>query len=212
MERICTLARPELFSLESEKGRTYRGAKQEWYDEQRQCKGACGPATAAVLLAYLAQTRPALAPLYPSCGRSVDDFTGHMEQVWDSVTPGKRGCSLRLFTLGLEAFAGERQCPLHIRQLDIPRFRIMRPTLSQCIAFMRTALAADCPVAFLALSGGRVSRLENGEWVPIIALEERDGGQVICTILKDGRERNIDFCLWYQSSGAGGGLVFISKE
>ncbi len=46
----------------------------------------------------------------------------------------------------------------------------------------------------------------------IIAMEERPGGPAICTILDGGKERKIDFRLWYQTSHTGGGLLYIQTE
>lgn len=213
MEHKYILSWPELFTLELDNGKTSRGADQEWYSTEWQRKAGCGPTTAATLLAYLSHTRSELGALYPSGGQCKADFADLMEKVWEHVTPGRLGLnSLRLFTEGVASFAQERQCVLHTRELDIPRFRIARPTFSQCAAFLRTGLSADCPVAFLNFSSGKVPHLDSWHWVPIISMEERRSGQAICTILSGGREREIDFRLWYQTSRAGGGLLYIPKE
>ncbi len=213
MEQNYSLSRPELFTLILEEDRTCRGARQEWYSTEWQRRAGCGPTTAATLLAYLSQTRPELSALYPKHSQSQAEFIGLMEQVWAHVTPGKLGVnSLHKFTGGILSFAEERGCVLHTRELDIPRFRLARPTFSQCAAFLRTGLGADCPVAFLNFSRGKVPYLESWHWVPIIEMEQLSGGPLMCTILNEGRERKIDFRLWYQTSRTGGGLVYIPKE
>jgi len=212
LERKYALTRPELLFFELDRGKISRGADQEWYSTEWQRRAGCGPTTAATLLAYLSRTRPELCALYPSASRKKADFAAFMEMVWCHVTPGKLGLnSLRMFTEGVCSFACERQCVLHTRELDIPRLRIARPTFSQCAAFLRTGLTADCPVAFLNFSSGRVTHLDNWHWVPIINMEELPSGQTICTILNNGGERQIDFRLWYHTSRLGGGLLYIPR-
>lgn len=213
MERKYEVTRPELFTFNLKEGKTSRGADQEWYADEWQRKAGCGPTTAAMLLFYLSALRPELAPLYPSGSRDQADLLRLMEEVWEHVTPGKLGVnSLHLFSDGLRSFARERRCVLHIRELDIPRFHLARPSFSQCAAFLRTGLNADCPVAFLNFSSGLVPHLDSWHWVPVISVEERSGGQVLCTILDGGRERRVDFRLWYQTSRTGGGLIYIPAE
>lgn len=213
MEKQYVLSRPDLFDLETESGSICHGARQEWYPTEWQRKAGCGPLTAATILSYLSHTRPGLSVLYPSGSRSQAEFVGLMERVWEHMTPGRLGVnSLHMFTNGVASFAGARHCILHTRELDIPRFRLARPTFSQCVAFLRTGLSADCPVAFLNFSRGKVPYLESWHWVPVIAMEQQSSGPVICTILNDGKERKIDFRLWYQTSRTGGGLVYIPKE
>jgi hypothetical protein len=213
LEHKYALTQPELFTIKLDNGKTRRGGDQKWYSTDWQRKAGCGPTTAATMLAYLALTRPELRGLYPSGSRDKADFVEFMEKVWGYVTPGRKGLnSVRMFTSGVSSFAEERQCVLHTRELDIPRFRIARPSFSQCAAFLRTGLTADCPVAFLNFSHGEVTHLDSWHWVPIIAMEQRPSGQAICTILSDGREQLIDFRLWYHTSRLGGGLSYIPRE
>lgn len=213
MERKYEITRPEFFTVELGNGKTCRGADQEWYRDEWQRKAGCGPTTAATLLAYLSATRSEFSALYPSCSCCQADFLRFMEEVWEHVTPGKLGVnSLHLFSDGVRSLAKEHKCAVHVRELDIPRFHLARPSFSQCAAFLRTGLSADCPVAFLNFSRGLVPHLESWHWVTIIAMEERPGGQAICTILDGGVERKIDFRLWYQTSHTGGGLLYIQTE
>lgn len=213
MGETFQITRPELMTIELGEGKTCRGANQDWYGDDWQRRAGCGPTTASMLLYYLAATRPELHALYPSGSRDQKDFLALMEKVWGHVTPGKLGVnSLHMFTSGITSYARERQCTLHIRELDIPRFHLARPSFSQCAAFLRTGLSQDCPIAFLNFSHGLVPHLESWHWVPIITMEERHGGRVICTILDDGREREIDFRLWYQTSRTGGGLIYVTRE
>ena len=213
MADAYSVRRPEVLTVTEAGGKTYRGANQEWYPTEWQQRAGCGPTTAAMLLAYLAATRPELRELYPSGRMDKESFTAFMEEVWQFVTPGRRGLnSNHLFVSGVTDFARERGIDLPVRELDIPRLRIARPSYDQCAAFLRTGLNADCPVAFLNFSRGRVANLDSWHWVPILSLEERSNGQALCVILDGGRERIIDFRLWYQTSRGGGGLVYLPAE
>ena len=73
----------------------------------------------------------------------------------------------------------------------------------------RTALAADSPVAFLNLSHGLVKELDSWHWVTIVGLEQHGDGLMQTTILDGGREYAVDFRLWFQSTRAGGGLIYV---
>ena len=63
--------------------------------------------------------------------------------------------------LGSAAFAAQKGLTLPMRELDIPRLRLARPTMDQCAAFVRSALSADQPVAWLNLHSGAVEALVN---------------------------------------------------
>ena len=110
---------------------------------------------------------------------------------------------------GLESYAREKGLELPIRELDVPALKSARPTVGQCAAFLRTALAADSPVAFLNLSHGLVKELDSWHWVTIVGLEQHGDGLMQTTILDGGREYAVDFRLWFQSTRAGGGLIYV---
>ena len=135
-----------------------------------------------------------------------------MEELWQHVTPGKHGVNApRLFSKGLRSFGASKEVELPLRELDIPRFKLARPTVDQCAAFLRSALSADAPVAWLNLHHGEVEHLDDWHWVTIIALEERSDGTLLCTYLDSGRERTADFRLWFQTTKLGGGLVSVGE-
>ena len=94
-----------------------------------------------------------------------------------------------------------------MRELDIPRLRLARPTMDQCAAFVRSALSADQPVAWLNLHSGAVEALDDWHWVTIVALEERRDGTELCTVLDGGKEYTADLRLWFQTTRLGGGLA-----
>ena len=211
MERLYSITDPERLTIR-EGERVWRGADQEWYGEELQRKAGCGPTCASMLFSYLAATRPEWKDLYPSVSRERGDFLALMNEVWKHVTPGRMGVNTNyLFTKGVKSYGEEKGLKLPVRELDIPALRMARPTVDQCAAFLRTGLAADCPVAFLNLHAGEVEGLDSWHWVAIIALEEHSEGPLICTILDGGEELTVDFRLWFQTTTRGGGLVYLPK-
>ncbi len=211
VERTYSLTRPELLGV-IDGDKTWQGGDQEWFAEEWQRKAGCGPTTGAHLISYLAQTRHELQALYPSCSWEKADFVTLMEQVWGHITPGRHGVNtLHLFTKGMASFAGERGLDLPIRDLDIPRFKIARPTVDQCAAFLRSGLEQDCPVAWLNLHNGGVPGLDSWHWVTVVGLEEHSSGPILCTFLDGGKTVTADFRLWFQGTKAGGGLVYVPR-
>ena len=204
-----SLTRPEVLTLIGPGGETYRGGDQEWYPDLWQRRAGCGPTTAAALLAYLSQTRPALAPLRPLAGGTRTGFAQYMQALWSYVTPGARGLDKpESLVLGCRSFALSRGCRLEGEILKIPRRREDRPTPAACRDFLLRALDNDCPVAFLNYSNGSLPNLDSWHWVPLIALTE--GEEVLlCTVLDEGEEKVIDLALWLETTLLGGALASV---
>lgn len=204
-----SLTRPEVLTLIGPGGETYRGGDQEWYPDLWQRRAGCGPTTAAALLAYLSQTRPALAPLRPLAGGTRTGFAQYMQALWPYVTPGARGLDKpESLVLGCRSFALSRGCRLEGEILKIPRRREDRPTPAACQDFLLRALDNDCPVAFLNYSNGSLPNLDSWHWVPLIALTE--GEEVLlCTVLDEGEEKVIDLALWLETTLLGGALAAV---
>lgn len=204
-----SLTRPEVLTLIGPGGETYRGGDQEWYPDLWQRRAGCGPTTAAALLAYLSQTRPALAPLRPLAGGTRTGFAQYMQALWPYVTPGARGLDKpESLVLGCRSFALSRGCRLEGEILKIPRRREDRPTPAACRNFLLRALDNDCPVAFLNYSNGSLPNLDSWHWVPLIALTE--GEEVLlCTVLDEGAEKVIDLALWLETTLLGGALAAV---
>lgn len=204
-----SLTRPEVLTLIGPGGETYRGGDQEWYPDLWQRRAGCGPTTAAALLAYLSQTRPALAPLRPLAGGTRTGFAQYMQALWPYVTPGARGLDKpESLVLGCRSFALSRGCRLEGEILKIPRRREDRPTPAACRDFLLRALDNDCPVAFLNFSNGSLPNLDSWHWVPLIALTEGEG-VLLCTILDEGAEKVIDLALWQETTLLGGALAAV---
>lgn len=206
-----TLSQPELFRFEDLTGAPCLGLDQEWYRDAWQRRAGCGPTTASTLMAYLARTKPALASLAPEAPRTASGILPYMEAVWKHVTPTSMGLhTLALFIDGSRAFGQGQGVPLDCRSLSIPGAKEgARPSLEECGAFIREALEADCPVAFLNYSNGALSNLDSWHWVPLISLSRSRDGGCRCTALDAGKEHIIDFALWHQTSRLGGGLVSL---
>ena len=204
-----SLTRPEVLTLIGPRGETYRGGDQEWYPDLWQRRAGCGPTTAAALLAYLSQTRPALAPLRPLAGGTRTGFAQYMQALWPYVIPGSRGLDKpESLVLGCRSFALSRGCVLQGEVLKIPRRRENRPTPAACRDFLLRALDNDCPVAFLNYSNGSLPNLDSWHWVPLIALTE--GEEVLlCTVLDEGEEKVIDLALWLETTLLGGALAAV---
>ena len=204
-----SLTRPEVLTLIGPGGETYRGGDQEWYPDLWQRRAGCGPTTAAALLAYLSQTRPALAPLRPLAGGTRTGFAQYMQALWPYVTPGARGLDKpESLVLGCRSFALSRGCRLEGEILKIPRRREDRHTPAACRDFLLRALDNDCPVAFLNYSNGSLPNLDSWHWVPLIALTE--GEEVLlCTVLDEGEEKVIDLALWLETTLLGGALAAV---
>ena len=204
-----SLTRPEVLTLIGPGGETYRGGDQEWYPDLWQRRAGCGPTTAAALLAYLSQTRPALAPLRPLAGGTRTGFAQYMQALWPYVTPGARGLDKpESLVLGCRSFALSRGCRLEGEILKIPRRREDRPTPAACRDFLLRALDNDCPVAFLNYSNGSLPNLDSWHWVPLIALTE--GEEVLlCTVLDEGEEKVIDLALWLETTLLRGALAAV---
>ena len=211
MVRTYALTKPELLDVTDE-GETFHGGDQEWYPDDWQRKAGCGPTAASAMVSYLAQTRPACRPLYPSGSWEKADFLALMEEMWKHVTPGRKGVNtLHIFTKGITEFANEKRVSLPFRELDIPRFKIARPTVDQCAAFLKAGLEQDSPVAWLNLHNGGVSGLDSWHWVVVTALELHSEGPILCTYLDGGKVKTADFRLWFQSTKMGGGLVYLPE-
>lgn len=214
ISQTYTLTQPELLRFEDLTGKPCLGLDQEWFRDAWQRRAGCGPTTAATLMTYLARTKPSLSSLAPEVPRTASDILPYMEAVWQDVTPTPMGVNtLALFTDGSRTYGARQGISLACRSLSIPGLnQNKRPTLEHCISFIREALEADCPVAFLNYSNGALTNLDSWHWVPLIALTLGDPDSCHCTILDAGRKHVIDFALWHRTSRLGGGFVSLHPE
>lgn len=188
-------------------GRLWTGANSEWCGKAHSAAGV-----AATMTGYLVQSRPEMKPLFPSKSLQKYKIIELMEDYWTAMAPGRRGV-LSVFPLrrALALRGKEAGLDLALRELDVPMLRIARPTLDQCVGFIRAGLEADCPVAWLNLHSGRVRGLHGPQWLLITGMTLNGNGPISCTYLEHGRKKEMDFRLWFQSTWTGGGLLYIGR-
>ena len=92
MERTYSLIHPDLLTI-TEGERTWRGADQEWFGDEWQRKGRLQPTAAAMLVSYLAQTRPSLPAALSLRELGADGCDGPDGRAVAHVTPGEKGGS-----------------------------------------------------------------------------------------------------------------------
>lgn len=212
LKHTYSITHPELFII-TDGNHTWYGADQEWYPSKWQRNAGCGATTASHLLSYLAEVQSNWVSLYPAHSQDRAEYLSFMNILWNYVTPGRMGVNtLHKFTTGISNYATTKGIELSFCELNIPPMKVARPTEEQCATFLRSAMVADRPVAFLNLSSGDVKGLDSWHWVTIIAMEEALDS-ILCTALdSSGQKLTVDFHLWLQTSKLGGGLVYISAE
>jgi hypothetical protein len=218
----ASLAQPDLLLIHARgTGATTYGCDQEWYAEYWQRQAGCGPCTAATVLYYLSRRQPGHERLYTAASHDRTDFTHFMSEIWHYVTPGNMGVNeASILAEGVKDFAASHGIILQPHVLRIPRSHQSRPTFPDLVDFIRQGLAADCPVAFLNLSNGQLTNLDNWHWVTITRLDHpadavlpHDEGQpddVLVTIADSGDYKVINLSLWYRTTLLGGALVYFS--
>ncbi len=182
------------------------GGEQAWYTEKWQRKAGCGPTVGANMIWYLARTRPELAPLWPGAGTSRADLLRLMQTTWGYITPTAMGVNkVAILREGLERYGQDRGLALRTRVLEVPPLPCPRPNYETVKSFLVDAIGADRPVAFLNLSNGALTRLDNWHWVTLIAIDPM--GSAV-TMMDQGRLTEIDLELWLRTTNLGGGFVW----
>lgn len=209
-----SISHPEFLTIiDTQAYKSYFGGVQEWYSFEWGRRAGCGPTCAANLTAYLAFTRPELRALYS--GERIDrgTFLRHMDEIYSFVKPGPMGLHrVELFSEGVAAFAASRGVLLTphvfaVRGSHTPN----RPPVSALMEFVRDGLAADCPLAFLNLSRGRVNNLQNWHWISITSADI-ELNHLMARASDEGISREFNLRLWYLSTRMRGGLVYFTQE
>ena len=194
-----TLVKPELMNITNANGDTFVGGSQEWYEDKRHKKSGCGPVAASNLIWYIMRKHGV-----------EKDYVKLIREMYDYITPGIRGVDTSvIFTDGLLRFASENGMQIRPQVLEMPKKKCDRPNADTLVDFIITALHADSPVAFLVLSNGSVSSLENWHWVTIIAI---DPDTMVVEISDYGKNISADIAEWLETSMLGGSLVYIQYE
>lgn len=209
MTETYSLQQLDKINIVSEDGKMTFGPDQEWYPEERARISGCGPTSGALITAYLARTRPEkYGALYREATFGKADFVRHMQTLFRYLLPGPMGLnSLGLYREGMEAYLksiGVLMTPLMFPVHGIDYFE--RNRAEELCAFVRDALAEDQPIAFLALSRGKETALQNWHWITIVSAEISDEG-LYATASDEGIARRFDLMNWYRTTRLSGGLI-----
>ena len=190
---------PEFMNIKTEDGEVYIGGSQEWYEDKWHKKSGCGPVAASNIVWYIMRKHG-----------TTPDYLKLIREMYDFVTPTLRGVDTSgIFVNGLLGYAGKNNIIITPHVLDIPKRKRDRPDADMLREFIVKALNTDSPVAFLNLSNGTISDLENWHWVTIIAF---DPDTMITEISDHGKILSINISEWLESSMLGGSFVYIINE
>lgn len=204
----ASLSNLEYMHVLDEDGGVSYGCDQQWYGSVRQRMAGCGPTVATNILLYMSRAHGLALPLE---ARDKAGCIRLMEQVWRHVTPGYMGMHLpELLERGVLAFAREHGMALGSRLMEVPKKASIRPNLPEVTAFIREALRADNPVAFLNLCNGDIAELDEWHWVTLVALKPGDGA--FATIYDGRKSFDMDIGLWLATSKRGGGFVYFYRH
>jgi hypothetical protein len=204
---------PELLNISDEtSGFIAYGGDQEWYLKFWNRKAGCGPTTAANITAYLALTNPQYRNLYLPQTLYKQDFSQHMDVLFNYVTPGFGGVNhINKFIDGLQRYSESLLLPYKIHSFSVDgKDTSMRDVLA-LREFVKQGLKQDSPLAFLNLSNGKESILQSWHWITITCVVIEDS-KIIATASDEGELRVFDLQNWYMTTQMHGGLVYISAE
>ena len=211
MTDIYSLKHLDLIQIPTGGGTAF-GPNQEWYPEERARISGCGPTSGALITAYLARTRPErFGALYRERAFDKPAFVRHMQTMFQFLRPGPMGLnSLTLYQDGMAAYCADSGAALRPLLFSVAGVTYGRRADEDGLrAFVRSALNEDQPIAFLALSRGKESRLQNWHWITIVGAEE-DGDELIATASDEGIARRFDLIRWYRTTRLSGGLIRFS--
>jgi len=130
-----------------------------------------------------------------------------MQELWSLVTPGIMGVHLvGQFTKGVGVFLSKVPYAMTEHILKIPKAKKKRPSLATVVDFLVASFDADSPVAFLNLSKGSLTNLDEWHWVTLVAVEQ-EGERVYATLYDAALTWKIDLGLWLETTTRGGGFV-----
>ncbi len=190
----------------------HHGCDQEWYGSEWQRRSGCGPTVVCNMLWYLNRTRPSFG-LNRTLGCK-KDLSSFMEDVWEYVTPTKRGIpTTGMLADAALAYAKARGLGIGCRVCDVPEEKSARPGWGEVVGFLKEALSHNLPVAFLNLCTGDEKNLDPWHWVTVIALAcDADGARAFVNVLDGGVIKRGDLSLWYRTTTSGGGFVYFTLE
>jgi hypothetical protein len=206
------LAHSENFDVRDAEGNAFLGGSQYWPKADGLWNGAaCGPTTAATMLAYLARSgafADGALGLSNAELATKDGMAALITAVYRFVTPTRRGVVAANFTSNILRFAESKGIALAEKCLVVPRPRRERPSTGDTVRFISDAIASDAPVAFLNYSSGNVRGVDGYHWVTVAAV---DGDTGRADLLDNGElKKDVDLPAWVRRSAMGGGFVSLS--
>ena len=216
-KKVTGLKKPELLYVPDEQGSKFFGGNQYWYPKGDFVPGgACGATTASNILAYILLTRPELLEKAknegldglskPPIKTSKADFIGFMKKVYRYFSPSIIGLHAPYFLKGMQKLSEQYGFSMSAKKLSIPVRNMKRPPFSDVIKFIRAALEADIPVAYLILSTGGVQNLYKWHWVTIIGLDNKNKK---IRILDNTQASWVELDAWLEKSRLGGAFIRI---
>lgn len=192
---------------------THFGGDQEWYVDEWRRRAGCGPTCGANVTAYLALTRPAYRALYTGEDMRKSQFSAHMEQIYQYITPGSMGLNrVEMYTEGMASFAESRGLALQPHVFEAQGNMCKnRPSVDKLATFLSDGLAGDCPVSFLNLTKGRVKNLQSWHWITITGIES-DANTLTAYASDEGKQIRFDMRLWYLTTRMRGGLIYFTEH
>lgn len=211
---IVSILRPEVLDIADENAkRIYFGGDQEWYADEWHRRAGCGPTCAANVTAYLSWTRPTLRALYAGEDMRKSLFSAHMEEMYRFVTPGNMGLNrAEMYTDGVAGFSESRGLSLQAHSFEVHGNMCKgRASVEALSEFVRTGLAADCPIAFLNLTKGRVKNIQAWHWITITSADISNTA-LLAYASDEGNQICFDLRLWYLSTRMRGGLIYFTEK
>lgn len=210
-DNAITLTHTSLFDMEGPNGLEY-GCNQGWYPHFWKRQSGCGPSTASNQFAYLANTVDGAENLCViQAPFDKDHFLKQMLALWRYITPGMGGVnSTAYYAKGGVEFAKSRGFHTIPFVFDVtPCNKPRKNTLEEAVTFIKEGLEKECPVAFLNLDNGEEKTLHHWHWVTITGVFDADGDTFV-TVSDEGRKKDLNFSLWYNTTKKDGGLVYFT--
>lgn len=204
-----TLRHLEWLQVKTENEKISLGYNQEWFGTDWQRLAGCGPTTATQIINYISCRDGYVEALQL---RNKHCVMQTMEQVFPYVKPRRAGLyKTRWMKEGLEKYVQDRNWNYEVKMLRIYPFAIMRPSEKDVAKFILDGILSDCPIAFLNRHKGHEEGLDTWHWVPIIAIEERDG-KYFAFVYDDEQMKEFSINDWLKDSVLGGGFVYLENK
>jgi hypothetical protein len=205
-----TIKNPELFNIvDKTTKKTSFGGNQSWYQKTWNQKAGCGPTCAANMTAYLAHTRESKKNMYHPESMERIEFLKHMDDLFEYITPGPMGVNkIEKFVDGIKAFAKDREVEIETHALSVDKKTKKSRNQEKIELFLKEAFENDAPIAFLNLSRGDETRLQNWHWITITSVQIWED-TILATASDEGNEIVFNLLLWYMTTNLHGGLIYI---